>query len=669
MSLRIRLHFFGSVLLLCACGEAPAPVAPPAPTAKPEFAGSLACESCHETQYSDWSGSHHDLAMQVADAASVLGDFDNATADYFGTQSHFLRDGDKYIARTQNANGEIEDFTIAYTYGVTPLQQYLVEFDNGHVQPLPFAWDARSANEGGQRWYHLYPDEYIGPDDPLFWTRREQNWNFMCAECHSTNVRLNYDVANDTYATTWSEINVGCEACHGPGSNHISAAQAGTLAGSSGLLVDLDDHGGAVWQMNLATGIAERSRLAMTPPQQPESCGRCHARRGLISEDYEYGQPLAHTHRPALLNEPLYYPDGQIREEVYVYGSFLQSRMYQVGVTCSDCHNPHSQQLRTGPDPDLVCAQCHLPGKFAATSHHQHEVGQVACVDCHMPSRIYMGVDPRRDHSLRIPRPGLSLISEAPNACTMCHQDQAEEWAAEAAENWWGGPKPVTNVPPGIVRATVLGRLPVPLQPSQAATLERALGDPNPLVRIGALRAAAGLPPESQLQMVVPLLDDDVRGVRIEAVSLLASFRGYLPPKIAASFAAAADEFRAAQMAVASRPQAHIALAEFEADLGDIPAALAHADQAARMAPDMALIRHSRGLLLVRADRKDEALAELREAARLAPEVGRFVYVYAVALNSLGYSEDAIRVLQEAIDTQHPDDPDIANFLQLLLQD
>jgi len=666
MSLQIRLHLLGSVLLLCACGEAPAPVASPAPTADPEFVGSPACESCHETQFLDWTGSHHDLAMQVADASSVLGDFDNATADYFGTQSHFLRDGDKYIARTQNADGEIEDFTIAYTYGVTPLQQYLVEFDNGHVQPLPFAWDTRGADEGGQRWYHLYPDEYIGPDDALFWTGREQNWNFMCAECHSTNVRLNYDVADDTYATTWSEIDVGCEACHGPGSNHINAAQAGTLASNSGLLVDLDDRGDAVWQMNPATGIAERSRLAMAPQQQPESCGRCHARRALISEDYEYGQPLAHTHRPALLREPLYYPDGQIRDEVYVYGSFLQSRMYQAGVSCSDCHNPHSQQLHTGPDPDLVCAQCHLPEKFAATSHHQHEAGQVPCVDCHMPSSVYMGVDPRRDHSLRIPRPGLSLTSDAPNACTMCHQDQGDEWAAEAAENWWGGPKPVSNVPPGIVRATALSMLVPPIQPAQAALLERALGDPDPLVRMAALQAAAGMSPESRMQMVVPMLNDDVRSVRIEAVSLLAAFRGYLPPAIAASFAAAADEFRAAQMAIASRPQAHAALAQFEADLGDIDKALAHADQAVRMAPDMALVRHSRGLLLVRADRNDEALAELREAAQLAPDDGRFVYVYAVALNSFGYPEDAVRVLQEAIDTQHSDDPDIVNFLRAL---
>jgi Tfp pilus assembly protein PilF len=660
----VRLFFLGSILLLSACGEAPAPETPPAIPADPEFVGSRACGACHEQQFSDWSGSHHDLAMQHADESTVLGDFNDVEFEYFGTISRFFMDGERFIVRTQNDDGELTDYAVAYTYGVTPLQQYLVEFPNGHLQPLPFAWDARAENEGGQRWYHLYPDEYIAPGDELFWTGRRQNWNFMCAECHSTNVALNYDVATDSYDTTWSEINVACEACHGPGSVHVAMVETGT--GNGGLVVDLDDRNGAAWQMNLDTGIAERSRLAMRLPQQPEACGRCHARRGVISEDYEYGQPLAHTHRPALLHEPLYFPDGQIRDEVYVYGSFLQSRMYQAGVSCSDCHNPHSLQLHTGPDPDLVCAQCHLPDKFAGTEHHGHEVGQVQCVDCHMPDRVYMVVDPRRDHSLRIPRPDLSLDSDAPNACTMCHEDRDDNWAATAAGDWWGEPAARQFAPPGIVRATALASLVPPLHPDDAAAVERSLSDADAHVRRAAIIAAVGLRPESQLQLVGPLLADDVRGVRIEAAALLAPLSAYLPPAQAASFAAAADEFRDAQYAIASRPQAHAALAEFEADMGNVEQALLHSDQAKSMAPEMAVVRHSRGLLLVRAERREEALVELRVAAELAPEVARFVYVYAVALNSLGDPEEALRVLEEAQSAQHPDDPDINNFIELL---
>jgi hypothetical protein len=654
----------GSLVLLSACSQAPAPETPPVDPAEPGFVSSAVCQDCHEQQFTDWSGSHHDLAMQVADESTVRGDFDSAEFEYFGTISRFLRDGEKFVVRTQDDNGELADYTVSFTYGVTPLQQYLVEFPNGHLQPLPFAWDTRPSGEGGQRWYHLYPDEYIGPGDELFWTGRRQNWNFMCAECHSTNIALNYDVSSDSYDTTWSEINVGCEACHGPGSAHVAMVEAG--AGNGGLVVDLDDRNGSTWQMNLDTGIAERSRMAMSAPQQPESCGRCHSRRGPISEHYEYGKPLADTHRPALLSEPLYFADGQIRDEVYVYGSFLQSRMYQAGVSCSDCHDPHSLKLHTGADLDLVCAQCHLPDKFAVNEHHGHEVGQVQCVDCHMPERVYMVVDPRRDHSLRIPRPDQSLVTDAPNACTMCHADRDDSWAAAAAREWWGQRVAPQYAPPGIVRASVLASASPPLQADEQEFVARSLADPDPLVRMAALQAAAGLPPESQLRLASPLLDDDVRVVRIEAASLLAPFSGYLPQAQAAQFAAAADEYRAAQYAVGSRPQAHAALAEFEANLGDIEQALVHSDQALSMAPEMAIVRHSRGLLLVRADRHDEALGELRKAAELAPESARFVYVYAVALNSLGDPAAARQVLEEAQATLHPDDPDINNFLELL---
>ena len=401
----------------------------------------------------------------------------------------------------------------------------------------------------------------------------------------------------------------------------------------------------------------------MRLPAEPEACGRCHARRGLIAEDYEYGHPLGHTHRPSLLTEPLYFSDGQIRDEVYVYGSFLQSKMYQAGVTCSDCHDPHSARLRTGENLDSVCAQCHLPEKFAVTSHHQHEVGEVPCADCHMPSRVYMGVDARRDHSMRVPRPDLSVGTDLPNACTVCHDDQANEWAATAAREWWGEPGPNEFNSAGIVRATALTQLAPPLSSDGQAAVEKGLRDPDPLVRVGALQAALNLPPEMVLQWVTPLLEDEVRGVRIEAASVLSRLRRYIPESSASAFEAAAREFREAQLAIASRPLSHLALAEFEGQLGNLELALEHSDQALKMDPENALVRHARGLLLVRLGRHDEALAELQKAAELAPANPRFAYVYAVGLDSLDRRDDAIRVLQEA-SRLHPDDADIAAVLE-----
>ena len=669
MYLRFRLILFGGVLLLSACSETPPPTTPAETPTEAVFVGSAACNDCHETQFSDWQGSHHDLAMQVVDDTTVLGDFDDASFEYFDTQTHFLRvDGD-FVVRTENADGDIEDFTVAFVFGVEPLQQYLVEFPGGRMQSLPFAWDTRDASAGGQRWFHLYPDEYIEPGDELHWTGRYQNWNYMCAECHSTDLAVNYDVTQDRFDTSWSEINVGCEACHGPASRHIAGAQAGTLGNNSEFPVDLDDHGRAIWQMNLATGIAERSELAMRPPQQPESCGRCHARRGVITAEYEYGKPLMDTHRPALLSEPLYFADGQIREEVYVYGSFLQSRMYQAGVTCSDCHNPHSLELVTGGEPSDVCSQCHLPTKFAVSDHHKHDAGQVACVDCHMPSRVYMGVDPRRDHSMRIPRPELSLDGETPNACTNCHADQDTDWLVTKAGEWWGGAEETTDdIIPGIVRATLLTMLPPPLSPQSAAAIENGAQNADPLVRMAALRSARALPPQQQLQMAVPLLNDTVRSVRVEAVSLLAAYRDYLPATAVNAFAVVADEFRAAQYAIASRPEAFAALSQFEADLGNIEKALQHNHQALLMEPDFVAMRHSLGLLLVRSGRADEALPELREAVRLSPEVSRYTYVLAVALNSMGQPDEAIAVLEQAR-TDFPDDYEISWALATMQRD
>ncbi|MCH7820750.1 MAG: ammonia-forming cytochrome c nitrite reductase subunit c552 [Proteobacteria bacterium] len=699
---RFLLFLTASFCLLLACSESTPPSVP-----GPVFVGSESCQDCHATQYTDWQNSHHDLAMQVADTTSVLGDFNDATFEYFGTTTQFRTENDAFVVRTANAAGQMQDFAIAYTFGVTPLQQYLVEMPGGRLQALPFAWDARDAAQGGQRWFHLYGDEYIGPDDALHWTGRQQNWNVMCAECHSTNLDVNFDVASDSFSTTWSEINVGCEACHGPGSTHVTQAESGAMKGAGGLALSLDDHGRAVWQMNLQTGIAERSELLMRFPQQPEACGRCHARRGIITADYEYGEPLAQTHRTSLLDAPLYYADGQIRGEVYVYGSFVQSRMYREGVTCSDCHNPHSLELVTGEASSDVCGQCHLAARFASSDHHRHASGEVDCVDCHMPATIYMGVDARRDHSFRVPRPHLSLSTDSPNACNGCHTEQSNLWAAARVSEWWGDAASLeshfatalydaragfansdlvsvisdANVS-GIARATALTLLARPLAQDDVNAIVVAMSASDSLVRMGAVQAARAMAPESQLQFAAPLLSDPVRSVRIEAAALLAPLKDYLPGPLLPAYLAAANEFRLAQGAIASRPEAHAALGGFEASSGNFEQAMIHYAQSLQMQPNLtttrinyadamrhygdesraeallregvaidaanAVLRHSLGLLLVRTERTVEGLRELREAARLDSDNSRYIYVVGIALNSLDKQEEAIAVLDAA---------------------
>jgi Doubled CXXCH motif (Paired_CXXCH_1)/Cytochrome c554 and c-prime len=327
------------------------------------FVGRAVCSTCHAEQDQRWHGSHHDLAMQVADEQTVLGDFENATFTYRDVTTTFFRRDGKFFVRTDGPDGQLHDYEVAYTFGVTPLQQYLIAFPGGRYQALGIAWDSRPQDAGGQHWFHLYPEQRLAPGNPLHWTGLDQTWNYQCAECHSTNLQKNYRLDGDRYETTWSELNVACEACHGPGSRHVAWAKAGGTVPtpeepSKGLMVQLTGRDDAAWVMDPHTGSAKRT-TPLPARFEVETCARCHARRGILDDRYVPGRSLMDTHRPALLEEGLYYADGQIQDEVYEYGSFLQSKMYRAGVTCSDCHDPHSLRLRD--TENALCAHCHSP--------------------------------------------------------------------------------------------------------------------------------------------------------------------------------------------------------------------------------------------------------------------------------------------------------------------
>jgi Tfp pilus assembly protein PilF len=621
----------------------------------PLFIGTADCVSCHQQEYDSWQGSHHQLAMQVATEETVLGDFSGAEFEYFDTTTRFFMRDDAFIVRTQNASGEEQDYEVTHAFGVDPLQQYLVDYPGGRKQSLPFTWDSRPADAGGQRWYHLYGDEYIAPDDELHWTGQYFNWNTACAECHSTDVRVGYDAGSDSFETTFAEISVGCEACHGPGSTHAAQAKSERFDEDYGLYVDLDDRKNAAWIMNQETGIAERSE-PVAVQQQPESCGRCHARRGMITSEYEYGKPLTDTHMPSLLVENLYHADGRIQDEVYVYGSFLQSKMYAAGVTCSDCHNSHSGALHTGPDPNDVCAQCHLPTKFASTNHNESDVGN--CVDCHMPATTYMGVDDRRDHSFRLPAAGESSD----------HYGAAIAAGREGDANAVLAKAITINDYPAIAQATILTLLEPPLTDNEATLLLGKLDDPDPLIRIGALRSLRNQDPELQMRAGSHLLRDSVRGVRIEAALTYVEYRDLLPIEDARAFQLAANDYRAAMKATLDRPLSAINLAEFESRNGEIEAAGKYYAHAISIGPRFAAARHAYGLFLVRSGQSDSALSNLEAAAILEPENSRYAYVFGIALNSLGQSDRAIESLSRA-HVDFPEDFDIGWALATILRD
>src|SRR5262249_26061770 len=319
------------------------------PTA-PTFVGSEACAGCHRAQGDLWRGSQHKRAMARASDETVRADFNDTSFDHAGVHSRFFRKDGKFLVETDGPDGKLATFEVKYTFGVERLQQYLIEFPDGRVQALSIAWDTRPKADGGTRWFHLYPKEEIKHDDVLHWTRLNQNWNFMCAECHSTGVRKNYDAANDRFATT-TEISVGCEACHGQGSNHVAWARAQqswwpfgrTDEPDKGLLARFDERQGVSWHHDPRSGEARRSVPPAVLRKEVETCGRCHARRSEMSEDWVPGRWLSETHVVPPLTEQVYWPDGQTRdvEEAYNYTPFKQSRTVAAGVTCAHCHEPH----------------------------------------------------------------------------------------------------------------------------------------------------------------------------------------------------------------------------------------------------------------------------------------------------------------------------------------
>jgi tetratricopeptide (TPR) repeat protein len=712
-------------------GPRPAPVsaARPAVRAAATFVGETACTRCHEAQTKEWRQSDHARAMDVANDTTVLGDFRGTSFAYAGITSSFFRRGGKFFVRTDGPDGALHDYEIKYVFGYRPLQQYLVEFPGGRLQCLGIAWDTRPGAEGGQRWFHLYPKDKVTHTDPLHWTGQNQNWNYMCADCHSTNLRRNYDLATNTYETTWSEINVSCETCHGPGSAHVAWAEerkkrglTGRDSTSMGLLVEglraMDYSGFGVGD---ATRVA--ARLADRPRQRAEiqACAPCHSRRGPITDVPDHGRTFLDSYRPALLEEGLYYADGQILEEDYEYASFAQSRMYRAGVTCSDCHNAHSLKQRgTGNN---VCLHCHLPLNYDTPNHHHHKAGTDAalCRSCHMRTTKYMVVDPRYDHSMRVPRVDYSIAYGIPNACTTpCHEDKSLKWANDAVVKWYGPTRVRGNdyvvalttarrhepgaeralraavldaqFPP-IARATALDALAGGLSPASIDALYAAIRDEDALVRATAARVLEQSPAEDRWRLGSPLLKDPVRLVRAwAAVSLAATPPSMLTAEESATLARATDEAIALEHAIGERPEAHVNLGnlylrqgrmqEAEAELNtalrldprSVPALVNLADlcratgreaeverrlkAAIQIEPNAAEAVHALGLAYIRTKRDAEALALFKRASELRPTDARYGYVYAVALDGQGRTADAVKALT-AVQRARPADRDV----------
>lgn len=699
---------------------------------KAEYVGRENCMECHELQHELFIGSDHDQAMQPAIDEFVLGNFNDASFTHFGVTSRFYKKNDKYYVYTQGPEGVMQEYEISYTFGVRPLQQYLIEFPGGRFQCLPICWDTRPTSQGGQKWFHVYGNEKIPPEDVLFWTKVNQNWNYMCAECHSTNLKKNYDYHTRTYNTTWSEVDVSCEACHGPGSEHLKWAEIVEKGGNPasfpdmGLTIKLKDRDNANWVFDPDSTTARRS-VPRKSDIVVQMCSRCHSRRSVLTEDYFHGRSLLNTHWPSLLEEGLYFADGQIQDEVYVYGSFLQSKMYMAGVSCKDCHEPHSGKVYV--QGNALCYRCHLASEYGTRKHHFHDPEQegASCFECHMHERTYMQLDPRRDHSIRIPRPDLSDELETPNACTQCHSDKSNTWATRYMREWYGDDlinsyhygesfHAARESVPGaeselvklaenkdlapMIRATATMLMTEYPGQQREDLLALTIRDEDPLIRYASINALMNSAPESVMNLLLPALKDSVRLVRIMAVYNLAGIpEEQIPEQYRQLYKSVMDEYKNSLLINADHPNTHINFGNIYLRQGDYAKAEASyklaielgpelftpyinlADlyrrekrdkegekilkEALEKNPDMAPINYSLGLLKVREGDTETATEYLKKAATLDPDDPHYSYVYGIALNSQKKPAEAINFLENAL-KRHPYDKEILYILTTL---
>lgn len=685
----------------------------------PEYVGRQTCAQCHQGEVHAWTGSHHDLAMDLATDATVLADFNDAMHTYEGVTTKMFRRDDKFFVNTEGADGKFADFEVKYVIGVEPLQQYMVEFPDGRVQVLRETWDT-----AGKRWFYAYPpdvkNERLAPDDPLHWTGRMSNWNFMCADCHTTNLKKNFDVASDSYHTTFSENDVSCETCHGPGSIHVELANSKSL----------------FWDRNHGYGLARLK--GESSKNEIQSCAKCHMRRSRqLTDDYRPGGELANHFAAALLHERLYHVDGQINDEVYVYGSFLQSKMHAKGIRCTDCHNPHTTKLKH--EGNQLCTSCHQhpAQKYDTPAHHHHKAGSTGakCVECHMPEKHYMVVDPRRDHSLRVPRPDLSVKLGTPNACTDCHLEmelekeggdverpyyadwhaeaqrnpgdarsrveRLDRWAAEQTTKWYGEKKERrehfahafaaarAGDPKGedklievlrretesdIVRSSALFELGYRGYPSGPSAAFDALEDKSSLVRAAALNVFLDAPLESRtdrastpVDRVAPLLNDPVRYVRIEAARVLVPYVRFLTSEEQIDFDKAAAEVKAANQVAGETAEAHRELALFHEQLGQHDSADAEFDTALRLAHSQAessSLHYRRAMVLLGRKKPDgsrhldAAIEELHTALKEEPENRIAMHALLTIHLEMQQFEKAVAIVK-AWHERFPDDPEV----------
>lgn len=691
-----------------------------------QYIGSDNCQNCHQVEHQQWQKSDHHKAMQTPSDKTVLGDFNDTSVEFHNIKSRFFIKGNQYFIETLNKKGITQTFSVAYTFGFYPLQQYILDTGNGHMQAFNIAWDTRDKTQGGQRWFHLQPDETITNEHPFFWQRHFQNWNSRCAECHTTGYEKNYQIDTNSYATQFAEATVGCESCHGPAALHRTQAKSNKFDTNKGLTQLLAKP--PVWSFAPLDPIANLKSGENN--QYMQQCADCHSRRLPIAEKTPtIGESPAAFHNVnalSLLSADLYFEDGQIKDEVFVMGSFLQSKMAEAGVTCSNCHNPHTGKLKLVGNQ--TCTQCHSASTYDLPEHHQHKIDSAGaqCVDCHMPKRTYMQVDDRRDHSFVIPNAEVSSIVNSPNACLNCHQTEDLPWVQSQLISWSSKKNKVTPLNPSEAHWSKIHLLPdskkvffaqqklastspivgakllqiINQQPSQASVLLaiEQLSSAQPLLRRAAIDVLGNLPSNQGYQHLYPMLKDPIKSVRFHATSVLASWLSQMPETLLPELGFALQAYKESLLVTADFPSSQLGLAQLALAMGDSINAQRHFEQALTIAPnlpsamlsfadfwrqtnnqtkelallekavtlhaDFSDVLHQFGLYWVRKKEYYKATDWLVKATDLADAQPYYAYVAATALDTINRTKQAVGLLINA-NQRWPNEVDLLYSLAL----
>lgn len=620
------------------------------------------CMECHKDIHHHWQKSHHGQANRLLSMALDAPPFSN---------QHFKAASEKWTFSKESNELTItvddEKHDVGMVIGIEPLVQYLVAASGGRWQTPNAAWDPSK-----KEWFDIFNGDFRTKADWGHWTGRGMTWNTQCAWCHMTDFRKNYDIKTDSYQSHWKEMGIGCTQCHGQLAEHADE--------KSGCLIDIPAH---------------KELKKKHPGRIMDNCATCHSRRSEYDDRFHIGDKYGDHYQLQLPTLPnLYYPDGQIRDEVYVWTSFRTSNMGHKGVGCMDCHDPHTTKLKLPLQNNHLCMSCHASGSNGRISgatvidpvSHSHHFGKGkhndvgsghSCVDCHMTHTTYMGRDPRRDHGFHVPDPTMTKELGIPNACNKCHTDKDADWAIKWTKEWYGDKmdsperkrqrartRAIAHAYSGDPRAldALLTSHNNETNPYWQASLLQIMqpwaADPRvqQLGRLGVhskesiVRAAACMLlefSEGNGPWLEPMLKDPVKEVRMAASW---AWRRNLSQR-SEVYKELKDTIRFG----ADQPAGAMRLAQLASDANDLENAEVWIKRAIKLDQTSPGTHEFYAILLGRMQRPKEALAQLEIARELAPEDGRYPYLMALTYAELGQKDKAEELLRATVkaDTRH----------------